>query len=66
MQGPEKMCLSLEHQHLSKTFEKMAYFDRVQELQQEGVLPSPCTASFQALSVNALRWRIQDERLGDA
>ena len=29
-------------------------------------LPSPCTASFQALSVNALRWRIRDERPGDA
>ena len=29
-------------------------------------LPSPCTASFQALSVNAVRWRIRDERQGDA
>ena len=29
-------------------------------------LPSPCTASFQALSVNAFRWRIRDERPGDA
>ena len=25
-------------------------------------LPSPCTASFQALSVNEFRWRIRDER----
>ena len=29
-------------------------------------LPSPYTASFQALSVNAFRWRIRDERPGDA
>ena len=29
-------------------------------------LPSPRTASFQALSDNAFRWRIRDERLGDA
>ena len=29
-------------------------------------LPSPCTASFQALSVNAFRWRIRDERPGGA
>ena len=29
-------------------------------------LPSPCAASFQALSVNAFRWRIRDERPGDA
>ena len=29
-------------------------------------LPSPHTASFQALSVNAFRWRIRDERPGDA
>ena len=29
-------------------------------------LPSPCTASFQALSVNAFRWRTRDERPGDA
>ena len=29
-------------------------------------LPSPRTASFQALSVNAFRWRIRDEQLGDA
>ena len=28
-QGPEEMCLSLEHQNLSKTSEKMGYFDRV-------------------------------------
>ena len=28
-QGPEKMCLSLEHQNPSKTFEKMGYFDGV-------------------------------------
>ena len=28
-QGPEKLCLSLEHQNLSKTSEKMGYFDRV-------------------------------------
>ena len=28
-QGPEEMCLSLEHQNPSKTFEKMSYFDRV-------------------------------------
>ena len=28
--------------------------------------PSPCTASFQALSVNAFLWRIRDERPGDA
>ena len=30
------------------------------------VLPSPCTASFQALSVNAFQWLIRDERPGDA
>ena len=29
-------------------------------------LPSPCTAFFQALSVNAFRCRIRDERPGDA
>ena len=29
-------------------------------------LPGPCTASFQAFSVNAFRWRIRDERLGDS
>ena len=28
-QGPEEMCLPLEHQNLSKTSEKMGYFDRV-------------------------------------
>ena len=28
-QGPEEMCLSLEHQNPSKTSEKMGYFDRV-------------------------------------
>jgi len=28
-------------------------------------LPSPYTASFQALSVNAFRWRIRDQRPGD-
>ena len=28
-QGPEEMCLSLEHQNPSKTSEKMVYFDRV-------------------------------------
>ena len=28
-QGPEEMCLLLEHQNPSKTSEKMCYFDRV-------------------------------------
>ena len=28
-QGPEEMCLSLEHQNPSKTSEKMGYFDCV-------------------------------------
>ena len=28
-QGPEEMCLSLEHQKPSKTSEKIGYFDRV-------------------------------------
>ena len=28
-QGPLEMCLSLEHQNLSKPSEKMGYFDRV-------------------------------------
>ena len=28
-QGPEEMCLSLEHQNPSKTSEKMGYFNRV-------------------------------------
>ena len=28
-QGPEEMCLSLEHQNPSKTSEQMGYFDRV-------------------------------------
>ena len=28
-QGPEEMCLFLEHQNPSKTSEKMGYFDRV-------------------------------------
>ena len=28
-QGPEQICLSLEHQSPSKTSEKMGYFDRV-------------------------------------
>ena len=28
-QGPEEICLSLEHQSPSKTSEKMGYFDRV-------------------------------------
>ena len=28
-QGPEEMCLSLEHQNPSKTSEKMGYCDRV-------------------------------------
>ena len=28
-QGPEEMCLSLEHQNPSQTSEKMGYFDRV-------------------------------------
>ena len=31
-QGPEEMCLSLEHQNPSKTSEKMGYFDRVTSL----------------------------------
>ena len=30
-QGPEEMCLSLEHQNPSKTSEKMGYFDRVDD-----------------------------------
>ena len=30
-QGPEEMCLSLEHQNPSKTSEKMGYFDRVEQ-----------------------------------
>ena len=29
VQGPEEMCLSLEHQNPSKSSEKMGYFDRV-------------------------------------
>ena len=29
-QGPEEMCLSLEHQNPSKTSEKMGYFDPLQ------------------------------------
>ena len=33
-QGPEEMCLSLEHQNSSKTSEKMGYFDRVTVLLQ--------------------------------
>ena len=28
-QGPEEICLSLEHQSPSKTSDKMGYFDRV-------------------------------------
>ena len=28
-EGPEEICLSLEHQNPSKTSEKMGYFDRV-------------------------------------
>ena len=28
-QGPEEMCLSLDHQNPLKTSEKMGYFDRV-------------------------------------
>ena len=28
-EGPEEMCLSLEHQNPSKASEKMGYFDRV-------------------------------------
>jgi len=28
-QGPEEMCLSLEHQNPSKTSEKIGYLDRV-------------------------------------
>ena len=28
-QGPEEMCLSLEHQNPSKTSEKTGYFDHV-------------------------------------
>ena len=28
-QGPEEICLSLEHPNPSKTSEKMGYFDRV-------------------------------------
>ena len=31
-QGPEEMCLSLEHQNPSKTSEKMGDFDRVERL----------------------------------
>ena len=30
-QGPEEMCLSLEHQNLSKTSGKMGYFDHVDD-----------------------------------
>ena len=30
-QGPEEMCLLLEHQNPSKTSEQMCYFDRVTE-----------------------------------
>ena len=30
------------------------------------LLPSSYTASLQALSVNAFRWHIRDERPGDA
>ena len=29
IQGPEEMCLSLEHQNPSKISEKMGYFDRI-------------------------------------
>ena len=31
-QGPEEMCLSLEHQNPSKTSEIMGYFDRVDDV----------------------------------
>ena len=30
-QGPEEMCLSLQHQNPSKTSEIMGYFDRVDD-----------------------------------
>ena len=30
-QGPEEICLSLEHQNPSKTSEIMGYFDRVDD-----------------------------------
>ena len=30
------------------------------------LLPSPCTAFSQSLSVNSFQWRIRDERAGDA
>ena len=30
-QGPEEMCLSLEHQNPSKTSEQMCYFDHITE-----------------------------------
>ena len=29
-------------------------------------MPSPCTAFFQSLSVNSLRWRIRAEQAGNA
>ena len=30
-QGPEEMCLSLQHQNPSKTSEIMGYFDRIDD-----------------------------------
>ena len=51
-------CNLSREQRLSRAF---AYFF---SLTLGTLLPSPCTASSQAFSVNVFRWRIRDERLG--
>ena len=51
-------CNLSREQRLSRAF---AYFF---SLTLGTLLPSPCSASSQAFSVNVFRWRIRDERLG--
>ena len=50
-----------------KTFQSNVWYvdSAVPEGNVDGQLPGPSKTSFQAFSVNAFQWRIQDERPGD-
>ena len=61
------MLLCLSALSPLKTFQSDIWYvdSAVPEGNVDGKLSSPSTASFQAFSVNAFRWRIRDERPGD-
>ena len=56
-QGPEEMCLSLEHQNPSKTSKKMGYFDRVERLQFRNTFYRPQTKRPRARKIG-LQYKI--------